>query len=392
MCTAGSALACLMSVALWRRTRTGGALPGCGAQSGCDDVLASRWSRVGPIPAAGAGAAVYAALTAGFAGIAAGILPPALVPAVTAMVVLAGGAAVWFLALQFVVLHRVCGYCTAVHALGLGVAVVWLAHELSRGASMAPAALGGAIGALLLVAVQVAGRPPTHVVREFTGEVSPRGPRTTEPTEFETSSRPPKGPQAEPWREIRLLGGRLRLIAGEWPRLGPADAEHVVACLFDYTCSTCRRTHRALARAVERAGGRLAVLLLPTPMDPSCNPQATRVDGVNLYACRYARLGLRVWRGAPVRFAEYDGWVCESDELPPLGLALQWATELAGAEPPDPSYPDPAVDGTITTAIKIYKSIAIGRVPALLLGTRAIVGEITSPEIVLDALNIGATS
>src|SRR5205823_8786335 len=51
--------ACAASVYLLLRSLSPAALPGCGDRGGCDAVLSSRWAKIGPVPVAGPGAALY---------------------------------------------------------------------------------------------------------------------------------------------------------------------------------------------------------------------------------------------------------------------------------------------------------------------------------------------
>ncbi len=158
--------------ALCARMLAGGRrLPGCGAGSGCDAVMGSRWARWGPLPAAlpalGAYlAALLASLPANWAGLPAVVRAARL--ALLALAPVFAGAAAWFALLQLLAVRRVCGYCMAVHALGAGVAV--LAVAAARGGGMEWAAVAawttpGWVALAAFAAGHVLLRPRMHELR-----------------------------------------------------------------------------------------------------------------------------------------------------------------------------------------------------------------------------------
>ena len=127
----GIALVQLRSVIL------GKALPGCGAKSSCDEVTSGRWSRIGVVPVAFPGAAVYFAFFissilahpqfpisglrhVGFPGDTAVRVEQSLF----FCAVLSAGAAVWFFALQAMVIRKFCAYCVTAQGLALLAAVL----------------------------------------------------------------------------------------------------------------------------------------------------------------------------------------------------------------------------------------------------------------------------
>ncbi len=61
----------------------------------------------------------------------------------------------------------------------------------------------------------------------------------------------------------------MDLAIDEWPVLGMPGAANIAVFLFDYTCRECRHMRRLIGQAVARHPGRLAVLLVPIPMDPA---------------------------------------------------------------------------------------------------------------------------
>jgi len=109
----GVVLASYLSVTAWR----GGALPACGAGSGCEAVQSSRYASVFGVPVADWGALVYAAL----AGVAWRIRSVRWHGALA--LVVAGPAlatSLYLTAISFFVVRAACGWCLA--SLGLVVA------------------------------------------------------------------------------------------------------------------------------------------------------------------------------------------------------------------------------------------------------------------------------
>lgn len=124
--------------------------------------------------------------------------------------------------------------------------------------------------------------------------------------------------------------------------------------------------HRALAEARQQLGRDLAVLLLPVPMDQSCNPHVAKQNFTHFHACRLARLGLIVWTANPTVYEAFNDFMFREPEPPVLGMACREAQRLLGVEHVDPNTRDPQIDAYISKAIAIYRSMKKDRVPMLL--------------------------
>ena len=124
-------------------------MAGCGAGSGCDQVMGSPWAYVlGGVPVSLPAAVVY--LLLGICVLFLGGEKPEdrsldriLWPL---MVILGGctvGAALWFCYLQLFVLHAFCKYCTLLHLLGTVAAVLVMLAAKRAGKKIAlPLAAG----------------------------------------------------------------------------------------------------------------------------------------------------------------------------------------------------------------------------------------------------------
>lgn len=227
---------------------TGGAARGCGADSGCGEVLASPWSKVGPIPVALLGGVVQLAVLLGLclrvwsesarkkgdALVWFGV-PPLIV------------AAVWFTYLQIFVLHAVCPYCLVGHALGFVAAALLAMTVLGRTRTdPVPPFAVGMIGVIALMAVQLllpASDAPQRADNPFVDK------------------------DGDTWiddaRYVSVFGGELQFVLQDVPYIGDADAKQVVVLLFDYACPHCRTLHGVLADALEQDPARIVLVPLP---------------------------------------------------------------------------------------------------------------------------------
>ncbi|MFA9480247.1 vitamin K epoxide reductase family protein [Phycisphaerales bacterium AB-hyl4] len=299
----------------------GVSLPGCGPGSGCDAVLSSRWAYWLGVPVAGPAMGIYALLLAmswqvgrgrptDQRRLAAGVMAGAAMAA--------AGAAVWFIVLQAVVIEAMCAYCMTVHALGmiaavLTGAVLWQGGALN-GRGLGVGAAAAVVGVGVLVGGQLAVPPETTRVLTGSGVVSDTGPGGA--------------------RTLTLMQGEsgVMLTPHDQPVLGSADAEVLLVYLFDYTCAHCRVLHRQLEVVRDWAEGRLAVVMLPVPLDAACHPMYDETPSVHADACELARVALAVWQADASQFETFDHWMTATDETRTLEAARARAAELVGDE------------------------------------------------------------
>ena len=113
----------------------GKAVAGCGPESGCREVLRSRWAYWFGVPVSAPALVLYLALFAGTFRLQRQ-RPPALQRLAWHWIipgsVLAVGAALWFLALQVFVLKRVCPFCLGTHAAVVAAVGCLLRHAPLR--------------------------------------------------------------------------------------------------------------------------------------------------------------------------------------------------------------------------------------------------------------------
>jgi uncharacterized membrane protein len=396
-----------LSIVIAARTSGVARLPGCGQGSGCAALAASRWSQWLIVPVAALGAGTY--LLLGVALLLTNIRPPStsdvLFQVIASLSMLAIGAAAWFLFLQLVVVRQACIYCNLVHLMGLAIFAIIMfsaVHgDLAVGTNgvltwTGKPMLAGLSGLLLLVGGQLLWRPKSYAIipsdraagscassqHEFSTVPASSMLEALEPTRQSVAL----SAVTRPAREVSLLNGRIRLSTNDWPIVGSADARHLIAILFDYTCPTCRVVHQMVNDLLDQDRRWLGVLILPVPQNPSCNPNVTRIHPGRGQACQFARLALAVWQSRPDRYEDFESYLFATEEVPLLGLAMQKASELTGARI-DPHRPDDQFDQIIRRSVEVYKAAGVEKIPTLLLPNAFVAGQFPSVAELRAVLN-----
>lgn len=280
-------------------------LAGCGAGSGCAQVLGSRWSMVlGVIPVSVPAMAVYLAVSLGLWY--RGLDGPKMRMFLAALL---GGAALWFGMLQ-VVATGFCPYCLAIHVTGVLVAIGILVLDQPSWQGRWKDALGPAMlglsGVLLLALVQFFGpAPPTHRLEALEPPTPEAAPGPGREAQSSSPDAIPRNPHASgTGRLVPFMGGQKEFRVGSVPLVGNPDARHIFAKYFDYTCDSCRTVHGQLTELLAAHPDDYAVMMIPVPLDRACNPQLPPGLLNHDDACEIARCALAVWRHAPEAFPE----------------------------------------------------------------------------------------
>lgn len=95
------------------------------------------------------------------------------------------------------------------------------------------------------------------------------------------------------------------------PHIGPEDAEHTVALLYDYQCPHCKTIHGLLEDVVDLLDGQVVFVLCPSPLSPQCNPYIPAEQDRFPGSCAMANSALGLWKHNPEYFEEYDNWLWE---------------------------------------------------------------------------------
>jgi uncharacterized membrane protein/protein-disulfide isomerase len=261
-------------------------LVGCGADSGCANVLGSRWSQWFLVPVSALSLVLYG-------GLLALTFRPLRAP-LLAIGICLGGGALWFTGLQLLVLRQICPWCMTAHAIGLASAALTVRSAVvgdgGCGSHLKPI-LGGTAALALLVMGQWFGPVPN--------------------THLESTATLPKAIDQNRSEPVHSRGeGRKVVLAGKsynvetLPHLGDPAAPHVLVKYFDYACDSCRELHADLNEAMKVFPDKLCIIVLPCPIDRSCNPSVPSHISDHQHACSLARIALACWRQQPGAFPQ----------------------------------------------------------------------------------------
>jgi len=165
-------------------------------------------------------------------------------------------------------------------------------------------------------------------------------------------------------------------------------AANVAVFLFDYTCRECRHMRRLIAQAMDRHPAKLAVLLVPIPMDPRVLGTDTTANGMQITGNRpdsigYVRLAWALWRADPLAYACFDHWLSAPTCAPPLRAAVAAARKFAPSADLNTagrSELSRFIDERIARAVAIYRALGDQPVPALLFPRTALRGHVETAE------------
>lgn len=177
-------------------------------------------------------------------------------------------------------------------------------------------------------------------------------------------------------RLVTVAGKRFTLNTRHWPLLGQPDAKYVFVEMFDYTCPHCRRTHEAIEGALDEMGDDLAIIVLPVPLDGSCNDTVGSTSASHRNACDLAELAVAVWRVAPDKFRAYHDWMFERTRS--TSAARAEAEKVVGKAKLDAELALPYAGDYIKRHVDLYKKVGRGTVPKLLFPKSTLTGSITS--------------
>lgn len=304
-----------------------GSLPGCGGESGCGAVLATKWSKFLGLPVSGWAAGLYVFVLIVLFGrrTLRGVV-------LTSAAVAVAGAAAWFLYLQLFEVQSLCRYCMASHALGLGFAATVLLDP--QGRSLVPGILVGMLGVAVLAGVQLASDETVFIVE---GEGGTRAGQT-----------------------LTLLDGRLTLdlgeemIVGDLSQLDEKAAAHstgeggsggrVLVKMSDYNCPHCRKAHHVIKDTLPD----VAVVLLPMPLNPACNPYLAELPREQFaHSCELARLAIAIHRIDAAQLAAYDAWAYGDGWPHTADAGRAFAQTLVDPQRLQLELNDPAIDALI---------------------------------------------
>ena len=414
---------------------TSSKVAGCdGGVFDCSHVMTSRWSQVLGVPVGVPAAALYGVLLLTIAGThsTSRRWQKRSIAMIWVLSLTAALSAVWFLSIQLALIGRLCPYCLAVHGCGLLMAgLMWHSSALTKVTRFRLSGLSIGLVAGLIVTQLFSSAPPTFVIEEmapvapkenldpavdgafeaplfdapdsfdapdlFDAPQSLRSPLRGAVTGFASllaspatwigvvmapqagvnqADTAPTAAQATAKKMVFILGRTKTLDANRWPLWGNGSSDNIVVEMFDYTCSHCRNTHRAIKEASQQLGGDLAILALPVPLHRSCNDAATSDSPDRAGACEIARMAVAVWLIDRSKFSHFHDWLFQQARS--TDEARRYAEVLVGAEQLRKELGKPTASQYIARHVDLYKQAGRGTVPKLIFPTTTVVGEVSS--------------
>ncbi len=334
---------------------------GCGDDSGCAAVLASKWSAVFGVPVSAAATLTYLVLL--------GALVLRAWPLTALLGGLIGGAAVYFIALQFFVVQAVCPWCMADHIVGL-ILVGFIAAATpgpARRRSIAPAAVG-VLAIAAMAGVQAASSEPTYRLAIPTGQ------------DYDLTD--------DRGRLLGLLNGQLQLNLNDAPVAGPRDAPDVAVILFDYACPHCRAMLKTLHAYRMEHPGRFAKVSLPMPLNHQCNPYRAPEQFHQRFAhsCDLAWLSVAVYYAAPDQWEAFDRFLWDTDRVRTKEEAEAEALRRVDADRLQEALLDPRINALVASGTQAWHAVGEPVLPVIMApGAPAIEGK-TDDFTQIDAL------
>lgn len=250
------------------------------ARINCEYVLASRWSRIGPLPTPIVGLAHYLLLAAWMAAIGAPNAAGRRWHVVPMTMTFAALCASVYLA--FVMTTRLpvfCTWCMAAHAVNAALFVIAILLRPSRrsGESTAPAAeampaqrphpsarrvvvvLGSSAAVIVVLALAAFAYRMQLVARQYQLAL------------LDAANNPEY--VLWRWREAPL---QQVPVHRDDLSIGPADAAHTLVVFTDYECEMCAVFEPYAARLREMFPAELRIVLKHYPVSTACNPNVTR--------------------------------------------------------------------------------------------------------------------
>ena len=353
----GSAMIITAYLALVTLTNGGGA-PGCGPDSGCDQVLTSSWAYWLGIPVSLPGLALYGVFLLSTFSLKKNQLEKARrslnAQTLCAFSVLA--AAIWFVGIQAFMIKAFCPYCCTAHALASVASVLFLANANSIGSKLSvklnfttgAAAGAGLVGVIALIQftfpkeqpapeiVNLAENPapevtqPTLKIETIQDAPTPNEPNKTVQPEVVIQPPVKKRPVSKP---LLIPRTNFKMETTGLPTLGDLEATHRITCIFDYTCHHCRNLHGFIRELLVKYEGQLSSLMIPMPLDANCNRLMKKTQKDHINACEYAKLCLAVHQVAPEKYDAFDTWLfSDHTTVKTVPTVMEHAKQLVGAE------------------------------------------------------------
>jgi hypothetical protein len=273
------------------------------------------------------------------------------------------GVAAWFGWVQAVLLGRYCPWCMTAHAIGVAVAGLGLWRQVladHTGAVGMKAGVSATCAMLGLGLMQSYG-PGVAAYRldDF---------KSLATTQFSGIYSRGDG------RKAVFAEGRRTYNVEAMPHMGRADAKCVLVEYLDYNCPSCQIMGGFLGALLAKHPADICVIILPVPMERSCNVSLGEGDQEFAGSCRLSKLALALWRTHPEAFAKFHQALLDGSTT---AAATAMAQQILSPEALAAALKDPWIEEL--TKANIHDCVAIStrskKLPKLLIsGARMLHG------------------
>ncbi|MBU0676870.1 MAG: thioredoxin domain-containing protein [Verrucomicrobia bacterium] len=347
-------------------------LHGCGGETNCNEVIASRWAVLAGLPVAIYGAMGYGSVLLLFALEGTAMVRKYRVQLwsmITVMSLMGVGFITWLTLVQWLILEHFCPYCLSAHAFGaiaflllVWKSPAWKIVPRSSWRLSAPAVVGIAA----MISVHVLTVPDTTLAESlYDLELQAAG------TSAYNNGSVQLGKKKES-RLISLLDGNITFDLYKMPVLGSREAPYVVLELFDYNCPACRRVYDKMEEFKRIHKGQVVVVPLPVPMESDCNPAIKRTHVLFKGSCEYARLAMAVCAVDSDFFPELHDWMMEGKYPPELQEVRTRALETLDEGALKKAETGEDVQKWMADGLNIYNFINGKSLPKLIAGDSVI--------------------
>lgn len=338
-------IAFVLSVMLTVHSLSGMGLAGCSAGSSCDQVTGSKWSVIlGFLPVSSLSMGLYLAVLVCCAYLFFEYDPFAK-KILAALCAAISAGSLWFIYIQTFKVGAFCPYCMTAHSCGILLSIccfLWLKNEqdISR-KSLMPFVSAGTAAAVVFAVFQLLTTPSYRIQSGYVQDPLPVPDASVSPV------------------------------------VGPTDAQHTIALLYDYQCPHCRIVHSMLEEVVDNLGGQVSFVLCPSPLSPSCNPYIPAGQDRFPGSCTMAKLALSLWSHDPDLFHSFDSWMMQSERTEEECMSK--AKELF----PGISTDDPWTVTYLSGTLELFARTSMngqGGIPRLVYGDSWVIPEVDDPD------------
>jgi uncharacterized membrane protein len=153
----------------------------------------------------------------------------------------------------------------------------------------------------------------------------------------------------------------------------------VIVEYFDYQCEACRTMAGFLRSLQSEHPGKICVILLPVPLERSCNQRMTTDDRDHPGTCDTTRLAMAVWRTKPEAFVALHSWLMEPHAVADVRAKVR---ALIPAANWDAAMADPWIGEFLAANIDDWARLATTtrKLPKLLVHERRVLHGLPSGE------------